>query len=249
MKTTTSQQRTSQTIRIAPSLLSCDFARIGAGVATAEAAGADWLHVDVMDGHFVPNISIGPPVVAAIGKVATVPMDVHLMISDPVQYAQAFASAGAHVLTFHREVVADDDGAREVIRAFRDAGVPQVGIALNPDTDVELVGDLLEDVDLVLVMSVFPGFGGQAFMAEVLPKVTWIRDLGWEGDIEMDGGVDEKTLPLCAAAGANVLVSGSALFRAEDMGQAISEYRSAASEIYRGGLAGGVVADRGAVGA
>jgi ribulose-phosphate 3-epimerase len=213
---------------IAPSLLSSDFARLAEETRRAEDCGADWLHLDVMDGHFVPNLTIGPPVVAAIQRVATRPLDVHLMITDPRQYARAFARAGAHVLTFHAEVADTAQAARATARAFRDEGVPLVGVALNPDTPVERVADWLEDVDLVLVMSVFPGFGGQAFMPEVLGKVRWLRAHGYAGHVEMDGGIDARTLPGCAAAGTNVFVAGTALFGAPDMRAAIAGFRAAA---------------------
>jgi ribulose-phosphate 3-epimerase len=214
--------------RIAPSLLSCDFARLADEVARAERAGADWLHVDVMDGHFVPNLTIGPVVVERIRAVASVPLDVHLMITDPLEYARPFADAGSTLLTFHIEVVDGPRGAREVVSAFRDAGVREVGVALNPDTPVERVADVLDEVDLVLVMSVFPGFGGQKFMPEVLPKVAWLRERGYAGHVEMDGGISRDTLPACAQAGTDVFVSGSALFGAADMRAEIAHYRRAA---------------------
>lgn len=216
-------------IVIAPSLLSSDFARLGDEVQRVEAAGADWHHVDVMDGHFVPNITIGPPVVAALDRVATRPLDVHLMISDPLRYAPDFAQAGAHVLTFHLEAVGEA-GARKTVTAFRDLGIAKVGISINPDTEVERLEGVLDLVDLVLVMSVHPGFGGQAFMPQVLSKTRWLREQGFAGHVEMDGGLDAETLPLCVEAGANALVSGSALFKAPDLAREIARFRQLAEE-------------------
>jgi ribulose-phosphate 3-epimerase len=220
-------------ILIAPSILSADFARLADEIRRAEDAGADWLHVDVMDGHFVPNLTIGPPVVERIKKVARIPLDVHLMITDPVKYAPDFARAGADVLTFHVEVCPDERAARAVAAAFRAAGVAKVGVALNPDQPVERVLPILDAVDLVLVMSVFPGFGGQKFMPEVLPKVKTLRQRGYAGHVEMDGGLNAETLPRCAAAGADVLVSGSALFGAPDMSATLGRFRAGAQSAAR----------------
>jgi len=218
-----------QPFLISPSLLSCDFARLATEVARVEDAGADWHHVDVMDGHFVPNLTIGPPVVEALSKVARRPLDVHLMITDPLKFAPHYAKAGAHVLTFHVEVAGSAAGCREVIRAFRSEGVAQVGISLNPDTPVERVFDVLDEVDLVLVMSVFPGFGGQKFIPNVLGKVRALRERGFERHIEMDGGLNAATLPLCAEAGTNVFVAGSAIFGASDMHATIQGFRASAA--------------------
>jgi ribulose-phosphate 3-epimerase len=215
-------------IVIAPSILSCDFARIADEVARAEAAGADWLHVDVMDGHFVPNLTIGPPVVEAVKRVATVPLDVHLMITEPVRYAEAFAAAGAWNLTFHIELCGSREAARAAARAMRESGVASVGVSLNPDTPFERVADVLDLVDLVLVMSVFPGFGGQKFLPEVLPRPRWLKERGLAGRIEMDGGLNAPTIPDGAAAGADALVSGSALFGADDMRATLTDFRARA---------------------
>jgi ribulose-phosphate 3-epimerase len=218
-------------ISIAPSLLSSDFSRLGEHLRAAEDAGADLHHVDVMDGHFVPNLTIGPPVVAAIRKATRAPLDCHLMIERPLAYAKAFAEAGADGITFHVEA---KDPPREVALAVRALG-KRAGVALNPDTPLDRVLPLLDVVDMVLVMSVFPGFGGQKFMPEVLDKTRRLRkEVGWAGDIEMDGGINGDTVAACAGAGANVLVAGTAVYGAKDMAAAVRTLRERAEKA-RGG--------------
>jgi len=195
-------------IKISPSLLSCDFARIGEEVRAVEAAGADLLHVDVMDAHFVPNLTIGPPVVAAIKKVATKPLDCHLMMTDPHRYVDAFAKAGADILTIHVESNAP---IGETLQQIRDAGV-KPGLVVNPDTSIDAVAPWLDQIEMLLVMSVWPGFGGQSFIPKVLDTVRAARALAPKLDIEIDGGINAETVKLAVEAGANVLVAGSYVF-------------------------------------
>ncbi len=209
-------------LRVAPSLLACNFARLEEELERAEDAGADWHHVDVMDGHFVPNLSIGPPVVAAIRKASTLPLDVHLMIEEPKEWAQIYADAGADILSFHYEASANC--FEETLAAFRATGCP-VGVALNPPADVENLRLYLDQIDMVLIMSVHAGFGGQSFMPEVLRKVQNLREWGYEKDIEMDGGITGETAVACREAGANALVAGTWLFGSENMAERVQELR------------------------
>ncbi len=215
-------------ILISPSILSSDFANLQKEIEAVAACGADLVHVDVMDGHFVPNLTIGAPVVKAIKKISPLPLDVHLMISDPLFYARDFCEAGSDLLTFHLE--SDSDPA-ETAAVIRSAG-KKVGISVKPGTPAEALFPYLPLCDLVLVMTVEPGFGGQSFMEDMMPKLRAIsrrcRELGLSPLIEVDGGIDEKTAPLAAAAGANVLVAGSAVFRHEDYARPISAIRAAA---------------------
>lgn len=210
-------------LRIAPSILASDFSRLGEELFRAERAGADWHHVDVMDGHFVPNLSIGLPVVAAAKSASRLPLDVHLMIEQPGEWAQRYADAGADVLTFHYEAAADCFDA--TLERFRATGC-QVGVALNPPAGVAPLRPYLDQLDLILIMSVHAGFGGQSFLPEVLEKVAQLRAWGYEGDIEMDGGINAETTMACREAGANVLVAGTYLYRAQDMKAALSAMRA-----------------------
>jgi ribulose-phosphate 3-epimerase len=211
-------------IRIAPSLLSADFGRLAEEVRRVEDAGADLLHVDVMDGHFVPNLTIGLPVVEALKRVARKPLDVHIMISNPLEYARRYVEAGAAGLTFHVEA---PERPGEVIDAILAAG-GKPSMSVNPETPVERVFPFLDRLAMVLVMSVHPGFGGQKFMPEVLSKFGRLRAAGFRGDLEIDGGIGPSTIAAAAAAGANVFVAGSAVFGAADVKARIGELRSGA---------------------
>jgi ribulose-phosphate 3-epimerase len=212
---------------VAPSLLAADFARIGQEIARCAASGADWLHLDVMDGHFVDNISFGPAVVAAANTANDIPLDVHLMISRPDHYLDRFLEAGADVLTVHIE--AEHDVA-ETLRRIHAAG-RLAGLALNPATPFDRVVPHLASIDLLLCMTVVPGFGGQAFMPEVLEKIEAAAAFRQTNDldfhVEVDGGIDAISAALCAKSGANVMVAGSSTFRAVDMAAAVSAIRNA----------------------
>ncbi|WP_075980970.1 ribulose-phosphate 3-epimerase [Bacillus massilinigeriensis] len=209
-------------VKIAPSILSADFSKLGEEIKDVEQGGADYIHVDVMDGHFVPNITIGPLIVDAIRPVTKLPLDVHLMIENPDLYIESFANAGADYITVHVEACRHLHRTIHYIKSF---GV-KAGVVLNPATPVESIRHIIEDVDMVLLMSVNPGFGGQKFIPSVLPKIKAVKELadslGLNIEIEVDGGVNETTAKECIAAGANVLVAGSAVYNEKDRGKAIS---------------------------
>ena len=203
-------------VKIAPSILSADFARLGEQVAEAEAAGADYIHIDVMDGHFVPNITVGPLVVEAVRRTTRLPLDVHLMIEAPERYIARFADAGADIITVHVEACPH---LHRVVQQIKGLGV-KAGVSLNPATPLGSLEEILGDVDLVLVMTVNPGFGGQEFIAGMLSKIRRLRrrldERGLKCELEVDGGINAETAPEVVAAGANVLVAGQAIFGAEE---------------------------------
>lgn len=212
---------------IAPSILSADFSRLGEEVSAVAQAGADWIHVDVMDGHFVPNLTIGPPVVKSINKLKAPPLDVHLMIENPERYLEDFAKAGASFLSVHQEACAH---LHRIVHQIRDLGV-KAGVVLNPATPVSTIEHVLSDIDFVLLMSVNPGFGGQKFIPAVLQKIKTLAELrqarGLSFLIEVDGGVNQKNAGELKRSGADVLVAGTAIFGTQDYAQAIRALRDA----------------------
>lgn len=213
-------------IKIAPSVLSCDFSRLGEEAESMRLAGVELLHLDVMDGHFVPNISFGAPVIAKLRPVCPLSFDVHLMISEPLRYIDDFVKAGADIITFHIE---SESHARRTVEKIRSLGVG-AGLVVKPGTPVEMVFPYLDDLAMVLIMTVEPGFGGQKFMADMMPKVRALRDeitrRGIDVDIEVDGGIDNETAPIAVQNGANVLVAGSSLFSRPDYTVAVAQMRA-----------------------
>lgn len=215
-----SSQSADPKVLIAPSLLSCDFSRLEAEIEEVEQGGCDWLHVDVMDGHFVPNLTIGPVVLRSIRKCTRLPLDVHLMIEEPLGCLEAFREAGADALTVHIEACQD---VTRTLQAIRKLGC-QAGISLRPKTSAEKIFPFLGELDLVLVMTVEPGFGGQRFMPQMLEKVKAVRSR-FQGRISVDGGIDPQTAPPAIQNGANVLVAGTAIFGQKDRAKAIESLR------------------------
>lgn len=211
-------------IIVSPSILSADFANLERDIKLVERNGADWIHVDVMDGHFVPNITIGIPVVKSIKKVTTLPLDVHLMIENPEKYIEDFANAGADILTFHYEAVKKEN-IKPLITNIKNLGV-KAGLSIKPKTQPEEIIEFLPDLDLVLVMTVEPGFGGQKFMADCAEKIKVIKQHATQNlFIQVDGGINEETGKICTEYGANSLVAGSYIYKAENIKEAISSLK------------------------
>lgn len=211
---------------IAPSLLSCDFSRFGEEIARMDKAGADYMHLDIMDAHFVPNLTFGAPVIKFVRKYTDKPFDVHLMISEPLKYIEDFANAGADIITFHVE---SDSPIQETIDKIKSFGL-KAGLVIKPNTPVESVFPYLADLFMVLVMTVEPGFGGQSFMADMMPKVEALKakreELGLDFLIEADGGISDETIATAAKAGVDVAVAGTAVFKAENAEEKIKELKA-----------------------
>lgn len=214
-------------IKVAPSILSANFAKLGEEIEDVERGGADYIHIDVMDGHFVPNITLGPMIVESIRSITSLPLDVHLMIEKPDDYIENFIQAGADIITVHAEACKH---LHRTIHTIKQSRV-KAGVALNPATPLSAIEYIIEDVDLVLIMTVNPGFGGQSFISSVLPKIEQLSKLVKEKnlsvEIEVDGGVNPETAKLCKDAGANVLVAGSAVFKQLNRKQIIEQIRNA----------------------
>jgi ribulose-phosphate 3-epimerase len=211
--------------KIAPSILSADFTRLGDEVKDVERAGADYIHVDVMDGHFVPNITIGPMIVNAVRGITRLPLDVHLMISNPDQFVVEFREAGADIITVHSEAV---NHLHRSIQLIRSSGA-KTAVSLNPATPLQMIEYILDDLDMILIMSVNPGFGGQEFIPEVIPKIERLKEMiekkGLNTEIEVDGGINPETINLVSSAGADIFVAGSAIFHSEDYAETIRVMR------------------------
>ena len=216
-------------IKISPSILSSDYGNLSSELKRMEACGADMLHIDVMDGHFVPNITLGAPIVKCIRKSSTLPFDVHLMISDPYKYIPDFVNAGSDIITFHAEADFDIEKTIDLILASG----KKAGLSVKPKTPVEAVYPYLDKLSMVLVMTVEPGFGGQSFMEDMMPKVSAVRSeidrRGLDVDIQVDGGINKDTISIAAKAGANVFVSGNAIFSSDDAEKTIADFKARAS--------------------